>query len=321
MTIASTRETYGRTLLELGKENPNIVVLGGDLNKSTVINLFAEEFPGRFFDLGPAEQNMMSIAAGLASSGKTVFASTFAVFGSGRPYDQIRIGISQPRLNVKIVVTHAGITTGEDGMSAHGIEDLSLMCALPSFTVIVPADGPETALAVRKAADTPGPFYVRLSRPATPVIHESDFDFTIGQAETMRQGDDVAIIACGTMVNTALAAAQTLESEGIGCRVLNMATLQPADAQAIATAARETGAIVTAEEHLRHGGLSSIVAQVLGENVPVPMEMVTLTGYAESGTPNQLIEKYGLAPANVADAARRAVARKAQLTGNGTAGR
>ena len=321
MTTASTRETYGRTLLELGRENPNIVVLGGDLNKSTVINLFAEEFPDRFFDLGPAEQNMMSIAAGLASSGKTVFASTFAVFGSGRPYDQIRIGISQARLNVKIVVTHAGITTGEDGMSAHGIEDLSLMCALPSFTVIVPADGPETALAVRQAAQMPGPFYVRLARPATPVVHGDDYDFTIGQAEIMRHGDDVAIIACGTMVNTALAAAQTLESEGIGCRVLNMATLQPADAQAIVTAARDTGAVVTAEEHLRHGGLSSIVAQVLGESLPVPMEMVTLTGYAESGAPSQLIEKYGLAPANVADAVRKAVARKAQLAGNGIVGR
>ena len=320
MTTASTRETYGRTLLELGRENPDIVVLGGDLNKSTVINLFAEAFPDRFFDTGPAEQNMMSIAAGLASSGKTVFASTFAVFGSGRPYDQIRIGISQARLNVKIVVTHAGITTGEDGMSAHGIEDLSLMCALPNFTVIVPSDGPETDLAVRKAAATPGPFYVRLSRPATPVLHESGFNFTIGQAETLKQGNDATIIACGTMVNTALAAAQTMESEGVGCRVLNMSTLQPADAQSIIAAAQETGAIVTAEEHLRHGGLSSIVAQILGESCPVPLQMVTLTGYAESGAPNLLIEKYGLAPANVADAVRRAVERKAQQSGNGSSG-
>ena len=320
MTTASTRETYGRTLLELGRENPDIVVLGGDLNKSTVINLFAEEFPDRFFDMGPAEQNMMSIAAGLASSGKTVFASTFAVFGSGRPYDQIRIGISQARLNVKIVVTHAGITTGEDGMSAHGIEDLSLMCALPSFTVLVPADGPETDQAVRKAAATPGPFYIRLSRPATPVVHDGAFDFTIGQAETLRQGNDVSIIACGTMVHTALAAAEALADEGIGCRVLNMSTLQPADAPAIVAAAKETGAIVTAEEHLRHGGLGSIVAQVLGESCPVPMQMVTLTGYAESGAPNQLIEKYGLAPANVADAVRSAVERKAQLSSNGNSG-
>ena len=320
MTTASTRETYGRTLLELGRANPDIVVLGGDLNKSTVINLFAEEFPDRFFDMGPAEQNMMSIAAGLASSGKTVFASTFAVFGSGRPYDQIRIGISQARLNVKIVVTHAGITTGEDGMSAHGIEDLSLMCALPSFTVLVPADGPETDLAVRKAAETPGPFYIRLSRPATPVVHDSDFDFTIGRAETLRQGSDATIIACGTMVHTALAAAQALEGEGIDCRVLNMSTLQPADASAIVAVAEETGAIVTAEEHLRHGGLGSIVAQVLAESRPTPMQMVALTGYAESGAPNLLIEKYGLAPASVADAVRKVVARKAQPTGNGSAG-
>ena len=316
-TTASTRETYGKTLLELGRENPDIVALGGDLNKSTVIHLFAAEFPHRFFDVGPAEQNMMSIAAGLASSGKTVFASTFAVFGSGRPYDQIRIGISQPRLNVKIVVTHAGITTGEDGMSAHGIEDLSLMCALPSFTVIVPADGPETALAVRKAAETHGPFYIRLSRPATPVVHEGDYSFKIGEAELMREGGDATIIACGMMVKTSLTAAAALEGEGIRCRVLNMATLQPADTQAILSAARETGAIVTAEEHLRHGGLGSIVAQVVGEGCPVPMRMVTLKGYAESGRPDQLVEKYGLAPANVEEAVRQAVQHKAQFSANG----
>ena len=316
-TSASTRETYGRTLLELGRENPDIVVLGGDLNKSTVINLFAEEFPDRFFDLGPAEQNMMSVAAGLASSGKTVFASTFAVFGSGRPYDQIRIGISQARLNVKIVVTHAGITTGEDGMSAHGIEDLALMCALPSFTVAVPADGPETELAVRKAADTYGPFYIRLSRPATPVVHEGDYEFKFGQAERMREGGDATIIACGTMVSTSLKAADTLAGEGIQCRVINMATLQPVDAQAIVKAAQETGAVVTAEEHLRHGGLGSIVAQTLGESCPVPMRMVTLDRYAESGDPNLLIEKYGLAPANVVEAVRQAVQHKAQLPANG----
>ena len=316
-TSISTRETYGKTLLELGRENPDIVVLGGDLNKSTVINLFAEEFPDRFFDLGPAEQNMMSVAAGLASSGKTVFASTFAVFGSGRPYDQIRIGISQARLNVKIVVTHAGITTGEDGMSAHGIEDLALMCALPSFTVVVPADGPETELAVRKAAETYGPFYIRLSRPATPVVHEGDYEFKFGQAERMRDGGDATIIACGTMVNTALNAAETLGSEGIQCRVINMATLQPVDAQAIVKAAQETGAVVTAEEHLRHGGLGSIVAQTLGESCPVPMRMVTLDRYAESGNPDLLIEKYGLAPANVVEAVRQAVQHKAQLPANG----
>ena len=311
MTItAASRETYGKTLLELGRENPNVVVLGGDLNKSTFIHLFAQEFPDRFFDVGPAEQNMMSIAAGLANSGKTVFASTFAVFGSGRPYDQIRIGISQPRLNVKIVVTHSGITTGDDGMSAQGIEDLSLMCALPSFTVIVPSDATETIKAVREASDIYGPFYIRLSRAATPVIHEDDFLFKIGTAESMRDGTDATIIACGIMVKTALDAAEILSKEGIQSRVLNMATLQPIDSNAVETAARETGAIVTAEEHLRHGGLGSIVAQVLGEHFPVPLEMIAMSNYAESGSPELLLAKYGLTSEKIAAAVRKAVSRK-----------
>ena len=316
-TTVSTRETYGKTLLELGKENPDIVVLGGDLNNSTFIYLFAQEFPDRFFDLGPAEQNMMSIAAGLASSGKTPFASTFAVFGSSRPYDQIRVGISQPHLNVKIVVTHAGITTGDDGMSAQGIEDLSLMCALPGFTIIVPADGPETVKAVREAASTYGPFYIRLSRGATPVVHQDDYSFGIGKAETMREGTDATVVACGVMLKAALDAGENLAREGIQCRVLNMATLQPVDVEAIVTAAQETGALVTAEEHLRHGGLGSIVAQVLGERLPVPLEMVALDRYAESGAPALLLEKYGLSPEKVAEAVRRAVGRKAGLSGNG----
>ena len=316
-TTASTREIYGKTLVELGRENPDIVVLGGDLNKSTFIYLFAEEFPDRFFDLGPAEQNIMSIAAGLASSGKTPFASTFAVFGSGRPYDQIRVGISQPHLNVKIVVTHAGITTGDDGMSAQGIEDLSLMCALPGFTVIVPADGPETVKAIREAASTYGPFYVRLSRSATAVIHQDDYSFKIGKAETMREGTDATIIACGIMVKAALDAGETLAGEGIQCRILNMATLQPADMDAITTAAQETGAVVTAEEHLRHGGLGSIVAQVSGERLPVPLEMVALDRYAESGAPELLLEKYGLTPGKIVEAVRRVVDRKAGASDNG----
>ena len=316
-TTASTREIYGKTLLELGKENPDIVVLGGDLNKSTFIHLFAQEFPDRFFDLGPAEQNMMSIAAGLASSGKTAFASTFAVFGSGRPYDQIRLGISQPHLNVKIVVTHAGLSPGDDGMSAQGIEDLSLMCALPGFTVLVPADGPETVKAVQEAANTFGPFYIRLSRSATPVVHQNDFSFRIGKAEQLADGSDATVVACGIMVKAGLDASRTLAQEGIGCRVLNMATLQPVDGEAITKAARETGAIVTAEEHLRHGGLGSIVAQAVSEHFPVPVEMVALDRYAESGKPELLMEKYGLTAAAVAEAVRKAIRRKAKPLDNG----
>ena len=309
-TTASTREVYGQTLLELGKDNRDIVVVGGDLNKSTFIHLFAQEFPERFFDMGPAEQNMMSVSAGLANAGKTVFASTFAVFGSGRPYDQIRLGISQPNLNVKIVVTHAGIMTGDDGMSAQSIEDLSLMCALPNFTVIVPADGPETVKAVLAAANTKGPFYIRLSRAATPIIHEENYSFQIGKAEIMRSGTHATIMACGIMVDAALVAASKLSTQGVNCSVINMATLQPVDKEAIITAAKHTGAIITAEEHLHHGGLSSIVSQVVGENYPVPIETVSLTGYAESGDPKLLLEKYGLTPDSIAKAVKEAIKRK-----------
>jgi transketolase len=260
---------------------------------------------------------MMSIAAGLASSGKTVFASTFAVFGSGRPYDQIRLGISQPHLNVKIVVTHGGLSPGDDGMSAQSIEDLSLICALPGFTVVVPADGPETVRAVQEAASTDGPFFIRLSRSSTPVIHQDDFSFKIGKAELIREGTDATIIACGVMAIVALQASKILAQVGIQSRVLNMATLQPIDAEAIEIGARETGAIVTAEEHLRHGGLGSIVAQTLGERFPVPLETVALTGYAESGAPNLLMEKYGLTPEKIAEAVRRAIGRKTTPSGNG----
>ena len=311
MTTAVTREVFGQTLLELGRTDSNIIALGGDLNASTFATLFAKEFPERFFDLGPAEQNIMSMAAGFASTGKTAFATTFAVFGTSRPYDQIRVGISQARANVKIVCTHAGITTGEDGISAQAIEDLALMCALPGFRVIVPADGPETAAAVRVAAKERGPFYIRLSRSATPVLHDDGFEFRLGIADTLRSGDDATIIACGVMVAAALEAADSLASSGVHCRVINMATLQPLDAKAIAQAAAETGAIVTAEEHYIHGGLGSLVAQVVSSTSSVPVEMVALDRYAESGTPQQLLSKYGLTAADVEQAVRRVLKRKA----------
>ncbi|MCH8086550.1 MAG: transketolase family protein [Chloroflexi bacterium] len=215
VTQASTREAYGKTLLELGRENTNIVVIGGDLNKSTMTTFFAKEFPDRFFDCGAAEQNMMSISAGLASSGKIPFVSTFAVFGSGRPFDQIRISIAQARANVKIVVTHAGIITGSDGMSAHGIEDLALMCSLVGFTVVVPADARETAQVIRSVAQMDGPCYVRLSRPATPLICPEGYRFQPGKASVFRPGDDVSILATGIMVAKALEAAETLAVKGL----------------------------------------------------------------------------------------------------------
>ena len=311
VTQASTREAYGKTLLELGRENTNIVVIGGDLNKSTMTTFFAKEFPDRFFDCGAAEQNMMSISAGLASSGKIPFVSTFAVFGSGRPFDQIRISIAQARANVKIVVTHAGIITGSDGMSAHGIEDLALMCSLVGFTVVVPADARETAQVIRSVAEMDGPCYIRLSRPATPLICPEGYRFQPGKASVFRPGGDVSILATGIMVAKALEAAETLAQKGIDARVVNVSTLKPIDQECIIRCAHETGAIVTAEEHLKHGGLGSIVSQVLVENCPVPVSTIAIEDvYSHSGEADELLELRGLTPEKIEVAAREVVARK-----------
>ncbi len=305
----SLREAYGQTLLELGLENPDIVVLDADLSRSTMTHLFAQKLPERFFDCGIAEQNMISIAAGLAASGKIAFASTFAVFAPGRCFDQIRMSIAQPQFNVKIVATHGGITVGEDGSSHQSIEDLSLICSLPGFTVIVPADAIETAQAVEVAAASYGPFYIRLCRPKSRLIYDQDYRFKLGRAVTLRQGRDAAIIAIGLMVKEALEAAQNLKGEGIDCRVLNMPTLKPIDETAIIKAA-ETGAIITAEEHLEHGGLGSLVAQVVARHRPVPMEMVALHGYAKSGKPDELLVRYGLTAGDIEKAVKSAVKRK-----------
>lgn len=310
VTTAVAREAIGRTLIELGKSNQNIVVLGGDLNKSTTAMAFSKEFPERFFDFGAAEQNMMSVAAGLAYSGKIPFCTTFAVFGTGRAFDHLRVSISQPRLNVKIVVTHAGLLTGEDGMSAQAIEDLALMMSLPSFTVIVPADAVEAEEAIRSAAFTDGPFYIRLSRPATPVLHGDGYQFKIGQAEMIRDGNDVSILACGVMVSRAMEAAESLLQQGIKARVLNVATLAPIDESAIIKAANDTGCLVTAEEHYVRGGLNSVVSQVIGAANPVPIEAVALAGYAESGKGFELLDKYGLSTTDVVAASLRAIGRK-----------
>ena len=307
---AATRETYGRTLLTMADDHPDIVVLGGDLNVSTFVHLWRDQYPERFFDFGPAEQNIVGVAAGLAAAGKVPFVSTFSVFGTGRPYDQLRVLVSQPSLNVKLVCTHAGILTGEDGMSAHGIEDLSLMCALPSFTVITPADAPETEQAVRAVASTQGPVYVRLPRAATQIVHDNGYQFEIGAADVMKSGSDVSIIAMGSLVAPALDAADSLAGQGIDVRVVNLHTLAPADEAAIIAAAQETGAIVTAEEHYVHGGLGSVVAGVLARNCPVPVEMVALHGYTSSGPANELMEKNGLTAAGVEAAVHRVLKRK-----------
>lgn len=311
VTEASTREAYGKALVELGKTNLSIVVLDADLSRSTMTRYFAEAFPERFFNCGLAEQNMIGISAGLAASGKIVFASTFAVFASGRCFDQLRMCLSQPELNVKIVATHGGITVGEDGFSHHSIEDLALFCSLPGFTVVVPADAIETVKAVKIAAATYGPFYIRLSRPKTPLVYDETYSFTLGKAATMRQGKDVTIITIGIMVAKALEAAQILETEGIDCRVINMPTLKPLDEETIVKAASETGAIIVAEEHLEHGGLGSRVARVVTRENPVPMSFLGIKDtYAKSGKLEELLQRHGLTTKDIQQAVKSVILKK-----------
>jgi transketolase len=307
----SLREDYGKTLVELGKANPDIVVLDADLCPSTMTRYFKEEFPDRFFDCGIAEQNMIGIAAGFAASGKIPFASTFAVFAPGRCFDQLRMSVAQPRLNVKVVTTHGGISVGEDGTSHQAVEDLSLICSLPGFTVIVPADAIETVQAIRAAAANPGPFYIRLCRPKLPLVYTEEYHFELGKAVTMRSGTECTIIAVGLMVAPALEAARELAQKSINCRVLNMPTIKPVDIAAIANAAYETGAIVTAEEHLEHGGLGSTVARTVAQHQPVPIEIVSLKdSYARSGKPAELLERYGLTATHIMQAVRNVMKRK-----------
>ena len=311
MAEASTRETYGKTLIELGKQNKDIVVLDADLSPSTMTSFFAREFPDRFFNCGLEEQNMVGIAAGLAASGKTVFVSSFAIFASCRCFDQLRLCISQPGLNVKIVATHGGITVGEDGTSHQAIEDLALYCALPGFTVIVPADAIEAAEAVRVAACDYGPFYIRLSRPKTPIIYPEGYHLILGKAVTMRQGQDATIIATGIMVAKALEASDVLARQGIDCRVINMHTLKPLDESVVFKAASETGAIVVAEEHLAQGGLGSRVAQTAAREKPVPMGFVNLGDrYAVSGKAEELLQIYGLTASDIEESVKSVIKRK-----------
>ncbi len=307
----SLREAYGKALLELGRENKDIVALDADLSKSTMTQFFAKEFSDRFFDCGIAEQNMVGIAAGLAASGKIPFASSFAVFVPGRCFDQIRMSIAYSRFNVKLVVTHGGISVGEDGVSNQSVEDLSLICSLPGFTVIVPADAIETVQAVKAVAAYDGPCYVRLCRPKVALVNDNGYHFNLGKAVTMRQGKDVTIIAIGIMVAAALEAASGLKQEGIDCGVLNMSTLKPIDEAAIIRVVTSSGAIVTAEEHLEHGGLSSLVAQVVARHQPVPIEFVAIKDtYAESGKADELLQKYGLTAKDIKQAVHAVLKRK-----------
>ena len=309
----STRDAYGRVLVELGEKYKDIVVLDADLSRSTMTKYFGEKFPGRFIQCGLEEQNMMSIAGGLAASGKIPFASTFAVFAACRAFDQVRVCIAQPKLNVKVVATHGGITVGEDGASHHAIEDLSLYCSLPGFNVVVPADGIETAEAVKVAAATAGPFYIRLGRPKFPTVNDANYSFNLGKSLMLRDGKDATIIACGVMVSKALEAANRLAPQGVECRVVNMSTLKPLDEAAIIGAATQTGAIVVAEEHLLQGGLGSRVAQVVVREKPVPMGFVAINDvYAKSGKPDELLQKYGLTAEAIEQAVKVAIQKKSK---------
>lgn len=309
--MEATRAAYGQALLELGRQDPRVVVLDADLSKSTYTYLFAREFPDRHFNMGIAEQNMMGVAAGLASAGKIPFASTFAVFASGRCFDQLRVSICYPGLNVKIGASHAGITVGEDGASHQAVEDLALMCALPGMTVVVPADGPETRQAVFSAAAHPGPWYLRLGRPPVPVVTPSGYRFQVGRGYVLREGRHVAIIACGVMVAQALAAAEELAREGVEATVVNMSTIKPLDAELVVRVARQCGAVVTAEEHSVIGGLGAAVAAVLGEEYPVPLRRVGIRDrFGQSGRPEELMVEYGLTAAAVVQAVREVLRRK-----------
>ncbi|MEW5898069.1 MAG: transketolase family protein [Bacillota bacterium] len=310
MQKIATREAYGEALVELGRENPDVVVLDADLSKSTKTINFKKHFPERFFNMGIAEQNMLGTAAGLAAAGKIPFCSTFAVFAPGRSFDQLRNSIAYPKLNVKIGASHAGITVGEDGATHQSVEDIALVRAVPNMTVFVPADAVETKKVVMAAAEIKGPVYIRLGRAAVPVLHGEDFVFEPGKAVIMREGGDAAIIATGVMVAEALAAAEELSREGISVRVLNIHTIKPLDTEAIISAAKETGAIVTAEEHSVIGGLGSAVAETVCEHYPVPVYRVGIPDvFGESGKPGELMEKYGLTARHLAAAVRKAIRR------------
>jgi len=308
--MRNLRDGYSSALIKLGHENENIVVLDADLALSTKTKRFGTVFPERFFDCGIAEANMMGIAAGLATCGKIAFASTFAVFATGRCYDQIRQSIAYPELNVKIVATHAGISVGGDGASHQMLEDIALMRVLPNMRVIAPADATEMEDVIPVIADMPGPFYVRIGRADAPIIFERHTKFKIGKAKMLRRGNDITIVATGTMTAEALRAYDLLKKEGIKARILHMPTIKPVDKAALKKAAKETGAIITCEEHSVIGGLGGAVAQAIS-NEPVPMERIGIHDvFGESGGAWELMEKYGLTAKNIAKVAKKMIKKK-----------
>lgn len=292
----ATRESYGKTLVELGAEYPNLVVMDADLSESTKTALFGEAYPDRFFDCGIAEANMMGIAAGLASLGKVVFVSSFAMFAAGRAFEQVRNSIGYPHLNVKVAASHAGITVGEDGASHQCIEDIALMRAIPGMVVMCPADDVEAKAAVRAAAAYDGPVYIRLGRATCNVINDHpDYKFEIGKGTVVKEGTDVTIVATGICVDSAIDAAEMLAKDGISAEVINICTIKPLDEELIIASAKKTGKVVTVEEHSVIGGLGSAVCDALSEKYPVPVKKVGIQDvFGESGPAAELVKKYGL---------------------------
>ena len=307
---SATRDGYGKSLLELGKQNPNVVALDADLSDSTRSEYFAKQFPDRFFSMGIAEQDMIGAAAGLAFSGKIVYASTFAIF-SERAYEFIRNIVSRNKLNVKIAGSHAGIFTGEDGKSAQSIEDIAIYRALPNMVVLQPSDSVEAEKMVFALAEYKGPSYMRLHRNPVPAIHSQNYKFEIGKGEILKEGEDAVIFATGTLVHESLKAAELLKNEKIKVCVVNIPTIKPLDNDLVINLAKKTNCVVTAEDHNIIGGLGSAVAEVLGENYPCLMKRIGLQDkYGESGKPNELYKKYGLDAESIAEEVMKFVKKK-----------
>ena len=301
----ATREALGETLVELANEGVDVVAVEADLSKSTTTSKLGDAFPERLFNVGIAEANMIDVAAGLSIAGKVAFTGSFAVFATGRAYDQIRNTVCYSNLNVKLTPTHAGITVGPDGGSHQMIEDLALMRVLPGMTVLVPADYHSAKAAIRAAAANPGPFYVRLGRVGVDEVYPREYICTVGKANVLREGSDVTLAACGIMVGESLKAADLLAAEGLSAEVIDVASLKPIDAETILTSARKTGAVVTAEEHSIIGGLGSAVAEVLGEGAPTKMKRIGVRDvFGTSGEPDELLAYFGLTAADIAQAAR-----------------
>lgn len=297
---AAMRDAYGDALLELGSTNPDVVVVGADTTGSLKSGVFATKFPERFFNVGIAEQNLVSIASGMALAGKVAYAGTYAIFVPGKSVDQIRNNVAYPNLNVKIVCSHGGISVGPDGASHQQIEDIAIMRSIPRMKVVVPADAVATKATIKAIASIPGPFYVRLTRPSTPVVYDSGFEYKLGSATILREGGDVALFACGIMVPEALRAAEALKSKGISAAVVDVHTVKPMDSDTIVKFAQNCGRVVTAEEHNIMGGMGSAVAEVLGEKRPTNMKRVgVMDTFGESGDAGELLKKYGLSSANI----------------------